>query len=82
MTRLKPGELLVSLRSKKMVIPLLTPEVISVLKRIGSFAEAKTLVEKQAVFGLPAGRAEGQPERTALSLKPPGSPPSPRGRGT
>jgi hypothetical protein len=47
--RLKPGELLVSWQGVRVVVPLLTPEVISVLQRTGSFAQAKALVEKQAL---------------------------------
>ncbi|MEW6771995.1 MAG: hypothetical protein AB1330_11510 [Bacillota bacterium] len=47
--RLKPGELLVSWQGVRVVVPLLTPEVIPVLQRTGSFAQAKALVEKQAL---------------------------------
>lgn len=52
MQRLKPGELLVSYQGKRAIIPLLTPAVISVLQREGSFTKAKAIVEKQALAAL------------------------------
>lgn len=48
--RLKPGELLISKKGQRMVTPLLTPEVTSVLKHNDSFTKAKAPVEKQALL--------------------------------
>jgi hypothetical protein len=47
--RLKPGELLISFQGKRVVIPLLSAEVISILQRSGSFSRAKATVEKMAL---------------------------------
>lgn len=47
--RLKPGELLISFQGKRVVIPLLSTEVISILQRSGSFSRAKATVEKMAL---------------------------------
>jgi hypothetical protein len=70
MTRLKPGELLVSVKGQRVVISLLTPEVISVLKRTGSFAEAKALVEKQALLAFRQARLRVSREELSALLSP------------